>query len=80
MNEYSWSVDQFKYNEKLVAGNYEHISETDANDTARLESLYSAVVMFLKCCQQPRHVEGRTLLNIQTFGVGAVTERTRRVL
>ena len=56
MNEYSWSVDQFKFNEKLVAGNYEYISETDANDTARLESLYSAVVMFLKCCQQPRHV------------------------
>jgi len=40
MNEYSWSVDQFKFNEKLVAGNYEFISETDANDTARLENLY----------------------------------------
>ena len=31
--------------------------------------LYEATVSFLNNCQQPKHLEGRTLVNMQTFGL-----------
>ena len=77
MDEYSWDIEQFRFNEKQVQGNYGYICETNVNDTDRLTQLYQQVVMFLKCCQQPRHVEGRTLLNLKTFGEGSLHQNTR---
>ena len=64
MNEYVWDIEQFRFNEKEVSGNYPYITEIDQGDTEKISGLYNACLMFLKSCQIPRHVEGRTLLNI----------------
>ena len=38
MHEYVWDVDQFRYNEKQVTGNYDFINEiTAAAETERLQ-------------------------------------------
>jgi len=50
MDTYCWDIEQFRFNEKCVQGNYGYINDTVVSDADRLGNLYASVVMFLKCC------------------------------
>lgn len=75
MDKYSWDIDQFSYNEKQVSSDYDYIGET-----ADIDGVFKSCVSFLKMFEKPKHLEGRTLLNMRVFGREAVTENTQKKL
>lgn len=76
MHEYSWDVELFRFQEKQVSGNYAYILDAGAGETETLTAMYHACISFLQNCQMPWYVQGRTLLNVQTFGVEGFTAET----
>ena len=51
MNDYQWDIEEFRYNEKQVSGDYSYLNEIDLNDTEKLSLAYKACSRFLSSCQ-----------------------------
>ena len=64
MDEFVWDDDQFRFNEKVVKGNYAYIE-----DKGKIEAIYEACINFLKNGTVPKHVKEHTLKSLSVFGL-----------
>lgn len=48
MDSYTWDVEQFRFQEKQVTGNYDFMINIDGGDTETLSMAYTACLSFLK--------------------------------
>ena len=76
MDEYVWHIDQFRFNETQVTGQYDYITKVGPQETIKLVKLYNSCITFLKECESPQYVELKTLQNLKTFGIEGFTEDT----
>ena len=80
MDEYCWPIEQFRFCEKVVSGEYNYLYDVEYNDSKVLLQIYQRCSTFLKNCESRKSIKEKTIDNFQNYQLNGFTKEIQTKL